>query len=367
MNKKIKRAAAAIVAGALITNVGMLSEANAAQSGVKSVVKETTQTGVTLKYNGKVLSLQGQLIGGNTMIPISVLRDTVGLPITYDAKTKTYHVGTGITKLSLQVSEYGISTYINDYYIGNNSNNYEAKNIGGKLYVSFKVLHEYMGFQGSYHVASHTLNLTKRQTNNIQITTETISTQDKNADILIRYPQLSGLSNRDAQKAINKVVKQQAESFAADAKTKSQKRDSELERKYEFNGNYLVTFNREGVLSIVTEHDEYRGGAHGSTLRKGYTFSLKDGKQITINDLLHSSMNAKKKLNTKLKENIKKDGYADVFNGLKEDPDFYVKETGLTIFYQQYEIAPYAVGFPTYTFRFSDLLPKGTDPFAAAK
>lgn len=367
MNKQMKRAAAVIVAGVLITNVGILNEANAAQSVVKSVVKETAQTSVTLKYNGKVISLQGQLIGGNTMIPISILRDTVGMPLTYDAKTKTYHVGTGITKLSLQVSEYGVSTYINDYYIGGNSSKYEAKNIDGKLYVPFKVLNEYMGFQGSYHAASHTLNLTKRQTNNIQITSETISPQDKNADILIRYPQLSGLSNTDAQEAINKVLKEQAESFAADAKTKSQKRDSELERKYEFDGTFLVTFNREGVLSIVTDYHEYLGGAHGSTLRKGFTFSLKDGKQLTINDLLSSSTDAKKKLNTKLKENIKKDGYADVFNGLKEDPDFYVKETGLTIFYQQYEIAPFAVGFPTYTFRFSELLPKGTDPFAAAK
>lgn len=367
MNKQMKKAAVVIVAGALITNMGMFGEAQAAKFEVTSTVKKSAQPGVILKYNGKVLSLQGKLKDGNTMIPISILRDTVGLPLTYDTKTKTYHIGSGITKLSLKVSDYRISTYINDSYIGENSSNYEAKNIDGKLYIPFKVLNEYMGFQGSYHAASRTLTLTKRQTNNIQITSETISTQDKNATVLIHYPQLSGLSSTDAQEVINKILKEQAEAHAADAKTKSKKQDSKVERPYEFGGNFLVTFNREGVLSIVTNHYEYLGGAHGATLREGLTFSLKDGKQLTINDLLHSSADAKKKLDKKLKENTKKDGYTDGFNGLKTSPDFYVKETGLTIFYQQYEIAPYAAGFPTYTFRFSDLMPKDADPFAAAK
>ncbi|WP_211747498.1 DUF4163 domain-containing protein [Paenibacillus sp. Marseille-Q4541] len=367
MNKQMKRAVAVFAAGALIGNIGMLGGQHAAASEAKPAVQQSAQSGVTLKYNGNVLQLQGKLVDGNTMIPISILRDAAGLPLTYTSKTKTYNVGSGILKLSLEVSDYGINTYINDRYIGDNSSNYEAKNIGGKIYVPFKVLSEYMGFQGDYNASSKSLNLSKRKMNEVQITSETISSQDKNATILIRYPKLSGLSSTDAQEAINKVFKDKASAFAAEAKTKSKKRDGKVEQPYDFNGSFLLTFNREGVLSIVTDNYEYVGGAHGMTLREGFTFSLKDGKQLSINDLLHSSEGAKKKLDKMLKEKTKNDDYTDGFNGLKTNPDFYLKEGGITVFYQQYEIAPYAAGFPTYTFNFNDLLPKGTDPFSSAK
>lgn len=368
MNKGMKWSAAVLAAGILIGNAGILGGQQVSAAAAKAAVKQTTQQpGVVLKYNGKTLTLQGKLVAGSTMIPVSVLRDAVGLPLTYNPGTKTYTVGSGITKLNLEVSEYGVSPYINGRYLGDNSNNYDAKNIGGKLYVPFKLLSDYMGFQGAYNPSLKSLTISKRQQNQVTITSETISKSDTNATILVHYPKLSGLSSTDAQDVINKVFKDKADAFVAEAQAKAKKRDGKVEHSYEFDGTFLVTFNREGVLSIVTDSYEYTGGAHGITAREGFTFSLKDGKQLSLDSLLNSSSGAKNKLDKMLKEKANKDGNNDGFNGLKEDPDFYVMENGITIFFQQYEIAPYAAGFPTYTFNFNDLLPKGTDPFAAAK
>lgn len=44
-----------------------------------------------------------------------------------------------------------------------------------------------------------------------------------------------------------------------------------------------------------------------------------------------------------LKEQTKKDSFDDVSAGLHDNPDFYVKEGGIAIFYQQYEIALYSL------------------------
>ncbi|WP_167527153.1 PdaC/SigV domain-containing protein [Paenibacillus cellulositrophicus] len=367
MNKGMKWGAAVLAAGVLIGNAGVFGGSQVSAAASKPVVKPAAQPGVALKYNGKVLSLQGKLVDGVTMIPVSILRDAAGLPLSYNPGIKTYTVGSGVTKLNLEVSDYGVSAYINGSYVGDNSNSYDGKLIDGKLYVPFKLLNDYMGFQGVYTASSKTLSLSKRQMNQVTISTELIKASDANATILIRYPQLSGLANADAQETINKVFKDKAEAFATEAKAKAKKRDAKVEHPYEFDGTFLVTYNRQGVLSIVTDSYEYTGGAHGMTAREGFTFSLKDGKQLTLDSLLHNSADAKTKLDKLLKQKATKDGFTDGFNGLKKDADFYVKESGLTIFFQQYEIGPYAAGFPTYTFNFSDLLPKGTDPFEAAK
>lgn len=368
MNKKsMKWSAAILSAGLLVGNSSFLSGQSEAVVAAAISVKASD---VVMKYNGKTLSASGKLVNGNTMIPISVLRDDLGLKLSYQAGKdgfKTYTVGSGVTQMKLEVSEYGINTYINERYIGNNSIQYEAKNINGKLYVPFRVLKDYLGIQGSYNASAKILTLKKQQQNKVNISSETISDSNNNATIDIRYPQVSGLVNKEAQEAMNKTFKDKAEAFAAEAKKKANDRDAEYERPYEFHGTFLVTFNREGVLSIATDLYEYVGGAHGMTYREGFTFSLKDGKQLTMDDLLHSSDAAKKKLDQMLKKKTTADKYNFGFNGLKEDPDFYVSENGLTVFYQIYEIASYADGFPTYTFNFADLLPKGTDPFAAAK
>lgn len=370
MNKKsMKWSAAILSAGLLVGNTSFLSGQSEA---VVAAATSVQASDVVMKYNGKTLSAPGKLVNGSTMIPISVLRDDLGLKLSYKAGkgVKTYTVGSGVTQMKLEVTEYGINTRINDRYIGDNNTSYEsyeAKNINGKLYVPYRVLKEYLGFQGSYNSSSKTLTLKKQQQNKVTITSETISDSNNNATIDIRYPKLSGLANAEAQEAINKTFKDKAEAFAAEAKKKAKDRDAEFEQPYEFHGTFLVTFNRDGVLSIATDLYEYVGGAHGMTYREGFTFSLKDGKQLTLDDLLHSSDAAKKKLDQMLQKETDADNFNFGFNGLKEDPDFYVSENGLTVFFQIYEITSYAMGFPTYTFSFADLLPKGTDPFAAAR
>ncbi|RUT47236.1 DUF4163 domain-containing protein [Paenibacillus anaericanus] len=368
MNKGMKWSAAVLAAGVLIGGSGLTSEVTTyAASTNKPVVKQSVQQqAVGLKYKGTTLTQQGQLLNGNTMIPITVLRDSLGFSLNYDSSTKTYSLGTGSMKLNLEVADYGISTYLNGYYIYSQTNEYEAKNINGHLYVPFKLLNDYLGYQGVYNPAVKSLDLSKRVMNNINISAETLNKSNKNANIEIQYPKVSGLPD-EAQQAMNAVFKQKAEDFAAASEEQASNRDGSIERKYDFSQDFIVTFNREGVLSVVIDQSSYTGGAHGSTLREGLTFSLKDGKQLELAQVLKEAPNYKKTLDNMLKKQAKKDSFDDVSAGLNDKPNFYVKEGGIAIFYQQYEIAPYAAGIPTYTFNFGELLPKGVSPFASIK
>ncbi|BFH65779.1 PdaC/SigV domain-containing protein [Paenibacillus azoreducens] len=368
MNKGMKWGAAVMAAGVLFGGMGVTGGLSV-HAAAKPAVKQAVQPSVTLKYNGKSLSQKGIVVNGITMIPLTVLRDNLGLPLSYNPGTKTYSVGSGTQKLNLEVSQYGVGTNLNGYYLDSYDDEdiYGAKNLNGHLYVPFKVLNDYMGFKGVWNPAQKSLEISKQAMNKISISAETITKTNKNASIVIHYPKVSGLED-DAQQKINEVFKKQADDFAAYSEEQAAQRDGSVEEHtYDFVQNFAVTFNREGVLSIVTDQYSFTGGAHGSTAREGLTFSLKDGKQLALDELLKSAPDYKQKLGKMLKQKAKNIAFDDAKVGLNEKPDFYLKEGGFAIFYQQYEIAPYAAGIPTYTFSFGDVLPKGTNPFAAFK
>ncbi|MDR0268878.1 DUF3298 and DUF4163 domain-containing protein [Paenibacillus sp.] len=370
MNKGTKWGAAVIAAGVLLGGIGVTGGVSVQAAAVgKTAVKQSSQPSIVLKYDGKTLTQQGKIVNGITLIPLTVLRDDLGLALSYNPGTKTHSVGSGTMRLNLEVSEYGVGTNLNGYYLESygDSNIYEARNLDGHLYVPFKVLNDYMGFKGVWNPSLKSLELSKQDMNKINISSETITKTNKDASIVIHYPKVSGLPD-DVQQKINGVLKEQADKFATYSEEQASKRDGSIEEHtYDFVQNFVIAFNREGVLSIVTDQYSYTGGAHGSTLREGSTFSLKDGKQLELSGLLKAAPDYKQKLAKMLKQKAKDIAFDDATVGLNKKPDFYLKEGGFTVFYQQYEIAPYAAGFPTYTFSFDEVLPQGTDPFAVFK
>lgn len=368
MNKSMKWTSAVLAAGVLLGGSGLLGAAtvNAASTGENTVKQAVQQPSVALKYKGTALAQQGKIVDGNTMIPLTALQDVLGFPISYNAATKTYSVGSESTKLNIEVSDYGVSTNLNGYYIFSMTSKYDVKLIDDHIYVPYKLLNDYLGIQGVYNPAQKSLELSKRVMNDIKITSETLDKSNKNADILIQYPQISGLTD-EVQNAINATLKSEAEQFATESEKQASFRDGTIEHKYNFSQTFAVTFNREGILSVVADQYSYTGGAHGGTIRTAHTFSLKDGAELELNDLLKAEPNYKQKLIKLIKESTKEIAFPDVVAELSDQPAFFVTESGIAIFYQQYEIAPYAAGIPTYIYNFSSILPKGTDPFASYK
>lgn len=359
MNKIIKYSAAALAAGVLLASSGFTGETSVLAAG--NIKNTAQQTSVVLKWKGTKLSQKGLISSGNTLIPLTVLRDQLGLPLSYNPGTKTYSIGSGYTQLNMEVSQDGVNTNINNYYI----NEYEVKNISGRLYVPFKLMNDYLGYQGAWDPSTKTLNISKREFNTITIKTETVENTTSDAVYLLHYPKVSGLGNAEVEKAINNVLVQHMKTFNEKSIKQAKNRDGAIEHTYQYIQNYIVTYNRNGVLSIVVDQYGYTGGAHGGTDRTGFTFSLKDGKQLKMDDLLKtSSPTYRTALNKDLVQKLKtNDGYLSGFKALRTDPDFYVSEKGMEFFFQQYEYTAYAAGFPTFAYSFDQLLPKGTDPF----
>jgi len=351
--------AASLLLGGAVSGAGTSLAASAG-----TTVKKADYSQAVLKWNGAITQQKGVVLEGKVWVPVSFMRDSLKLPLSYNKAENTYTLGTGNKQTKLLVSDDGISISVNNYFL----TDYEGKNINNRLFVPFDLLSDYLGYQGDWNAASGRLNVLNRPQNPLKITTESYAKEHKDASIKLDYPQISGLSNPDVEQTINNTIKQTIMSFAAGAEHDIANRSEEETRPYEYEGNYLVTYNQNGVLSLVTQQYGYTGGAHGMTYRNAFTFSLKDGKRLLLGDLFGANPDYKKVLNAKLSKLIKAEGgYLGGFTGLATEKYFYLKDGRVVLFFQLYEYTAYAQGFPSYTFNFSELLPDGSSPFAKLK
>ncbi|WP_052415847.1 DUF4163 domain-containing protein [Paenibacillus sp. FSL R5-0912] len=360
--KYARKWGAGMIAAGMLIGGGVLP-AGITQAAPAAAQVKAASSPVVLKVNGKITAQTGLFQDGKVWIPVTFMRDALGMPLSYDKAEKTYTIGTGTTQTKLTVTEYYTTIKVNNYFIGE----YEVKNLNNRFYVSFDLLSDYLGYKGDWSATTGRLNVMKRTQNAVTIKTESYVKDHKDAPIKLDYPQVSGLASSEAEKAINDTIKQTIQKYAAYAEDQISLK-SEDDRPYEFEGGYVVTYNQDGVLSLITNQYGYTGGAHGSTIRNAFTFSLKDGKRLLLGDLFKANPNYKKQLNAKVSTEIKANGgYLGGFTGLNTEKNFYLKEGKAVLFFQQYEYTAYATGFPEVIFSFKELLPDGSSPFAALK
>ncbi|WP_151737716.1 PdaC/SigV domain-containing protein [Paenibacillus tengchongensis] len=365
LKEQVRKWSAGVLAAGMLLSGGWLpgETGEAAAAPDPAAQSKAANSVIVLKADGKVTNQTGLYQDGKVWVPVTFLRDSLGMGISYDKANNAYTIGKGYNQVRIEVLEYGISTYVNNYYLGD----YDGRMMNNRLYVPAELLSDYLGYKGDLSLATGRLNVLKQAQNAITITTEVYASDREDAPIRIEYPQISGLANSEAQQTMNSMIKQSVQKFA-DASKEQISRKAEDERPYEFDGGYVITYNRNGVLSLVLDQYSYTGGAHGMSYRDAYTFSLKDGKRLLLGDLFGANPNYKKELNAKLSKQLKAEGgYLGGFTGLNTEKCFYLKDGRAVLFFQVYEYTAYASGFPEFTFTFRELLPDGSSPFVKLK
>lgn len=350
MNNKMKYGAAVIATSVLLGGLGwsgQVVDASAPKAKAAVTTQKSAKSEVVLKWKGKALSQKGMLDHGAVYVPAAAIRDALGIPLKYDAKNKMYTLGNGYNKLSASVYDANeISLMVNGYYVGEPG----GKIVNGRLYIPYKVLNEYMDIQGQWSPSLKSLSMTQKKQNSITIKTETLKKKIANVEAVFNYPVISGLENEQAQTKINNVLKKNAEDVIARAEESEEMfPPSESKYPYEFQGDFVVHYNANGLLSITAYDYSYTGGAHGMTFRNSYTFSLKDGKQMKLGDFINMQGKNKQKLNKLVLDKMKKEGgYLGGFKGVPADAQFYLKDNAVVLYFSLYEYTAYAYGFPQF-------------------
>lgn len=369
----------AIVLATSLTAAGTAATLPLVQSSAYAAsTSSSAKSVINVQVEGKAISAKGMLSkSGSTLLPLKDIAKTVGATVTYNSKEHTATITKGKNKVSYDLNQKDmVFVRLNGSAVGDS---YDASVVKGTTYVAIKAVTEPFGYRALWNNSTRTVNVTAAGMNDVEVTGTKLesSVQNKYTNFNIVYPVVSGLDNEAAQTTINKALKAHANQFltAMQKQVKEAGAPANKDISYEVDGGYKVTYNRNGVISFLLTDYQYLGGAHGDDVLTSMTFSLKDGKAIQLSDLLKSNSNykqdIKKLIQTYIKKNAETEGLSlEQFNDLSKSSskyleNYYLTDSGFTIFFQKYDIAPGAAGNPKIDFTFSQLLKSGTNPLSA--
>ncbi len=131
-------------------------------------------------------------------------------------------------------------------------------------------------------------------------------------------------------------------------------------RVFEVIQTYSVTFMCACIISIYFDRYEYAGGAHGNTIRSSQSWNLQKCCLSQIYQLIRCCPDFLAYILSEVQAQIEEE--PDIyFENYKEliaqtfcKDSFYITPGGVVVYYQQYDIAPYASGIREFLLPFSD-------------
>ena len=127
---------------------------------------------------------------------------------------------------------------------------------------------------------------------------------------------------------------------------------------YEVILEYTDTYNRDEFLSIYTDEYIYAGGAHGSTTRSSQNWNLQLANQISLKDFYPNNpyylLDMLQEINKQIEEQLQTnetqyfEEYCKLVLETFKIENYYFYPEYLVVFFQQYDIAPYSSGIPTF-------------------
>lgn len=201
----------------------------------------------------------------------------------------------------------------------------------------------------------------------------------------IAFPEFSALRDQPCLPGINRFYRNQAfelrqyyEAVLFPMAIKQYQDDQKNGfpvRMFEAIQRYEVADLGTCVVSIYFDRYQFTGGAHGSTIRRSQTWNLRRCGRWKLMQLVHCPPDDQTYLLSEINTQIQKepDFYFENAGELAAKTfcadSFYCTSEGIVIYYQQYDIAPYASGMPEFLIPYSacvlnpeQLCPNGKHP-----
>lgn len=127
---------------------------------------------------------------------------------------------------------------------------------------------------------------------------------------------------------------------------------------YEFLSEYQAAYNKDCIVSLYTDRYEFMGGAHGSTTRQSETWNFKTCARLKLEQFFPHDPSFPENIFREIESQISVrqketpssyfDDYAVLLRKNFHPENFYLSGSGIVIYYQQYDIAPYSTGIPEF-------------------
>lgn len=123
---------------------------------------------------------------------------------------------------------------------------------------------------------------------------------------------------------------------------------------YEVYRSFKVTFNTSNIISLYFDEYTFTGGAHGNTIRTSQTWNLPQGFMLPLNYFFprnpYFMINILKKINEQIAKEpeIYFENTCNLVLDTFNPKSYYLTPNGIVVYFQQYDIAPYASGIRTF-------------------
>lgn len=201
-------------------------------------------------------------------------------------------------------------------------------------------------------------NTNSKQTLSVStIGSKTIVKNDEYLESTINMPVITN-SNKIVERSTNDKIKNDIFEFYNKSykEAKQYLKDNPDEKnKFVANVDFELKKNTDSALSIKVRYYTYSGGAHGFYQDIAYNVDMRTGKFLELMDLFKDNTKYKEVIDEEIKRQIaeleKKDeeniGIYN-FKGIKENQNFYLQDENLVVYFDLYDITPYA-GIPEFS------------------
>ena len=277
-------------------------------------------------------------------------------------------VSTEIKKIEAKPDENGMAVIYAEAFYADSKNgdntfkqNFYLKQFAGEWkIVKMKVLGS---VQDKTAFKEHKFEKKDKNSSGLKVTVKSsILLPEKNEELskLILKSLYKEISANDADTYFKKTYESLTESF----------KDSEgTDIEWEYDEETEIIFDNGTVLCYSIRGGGFMGGAHGFNFRKYFNFMFPGNKIINIKDVLKNPSSRKMQdlIYKKLKEanKITDAEMTDYFFELPISPNenFYITDKGIGFYYNEYEIAAFALGPSDVFFTFEEIKSELKDDF----
>ncbi|WP_164775492.1 stalk domain-containing protein [Paenibacillus glycanilyticus] len=342
--KQQKKLGLALAAALLVSPISLSLPAG--QAKVAAANAKFSITNQSFSIEGVKSSIGTINSNGSTFIALRNLNTALGLGTNFDKTTQSVTV-TGhnrIMKLDLKNKTVTLN--------GQLINGQQVIVQDNTTYLPLRFLLERLGYEVTYTSASKQIGIKAIAENKLTIEAHSLSDNSGGKKRFVYYPVISGMGNTEVQTKINALLKQEAEKTIALA---SQHNEYDVISNSNLKGEFEVTYNEKGKLSLYTYYGIDSGGAHDLHNLVPHTFDLNTGNELSLKDVTEGKANYVTIINDQIKKQIK-DRKLDVitpFKTIEANRDFYLSHNGVVIYFTEGELLGAAQGFPRFVIPFS--------------
>jgi inhibitor of cysteine peptidase len=328
-------------------------------------------SGVDISLDGNHLGVQAQVDGYTVLLPVRAVCEALGYEVTWSEKdgSQAAVISKGGDSVTLNLTRQEINDNGHTYYAGV----YSGEGImilSGRMYLDSGLFSSIFPVRFSYAADTNRVTATKLCENSVTVTTEKTAFEKEHLRAELQFPQLSGLPDAEAQKSINAILEKSAQDALAEGEKNAADMAQAIRDGYtgavgmcETYYNYMVQYNQNGLISIVLTNYQYAGGAHGSTVQSAYTFELSTGRALRLGNIMDGRTEYTGLMNDAIRREIDRRVAAgelyefefSKFKGLGENPEFYLSNDAVVLYFQEYAYFPYAAGIQEFRVRYADL------------